>query len=175
MDDNKNSDTSWVDLSIAGNSVYSKYVNTYPYSSTYPARAYSSKYYDKTYAMQSVYMKYNSEYVRSYASNYPYGSISTKLKGYKLANTAWTGSKSPYRGVTAKTLAWRYGVLCVNLCFCRRSPAWERAPLFPILRRSGEGWGCSFGENNDRHNVGRINLGLQYLLAWIPCLLLFAL
>lgn len=103
MDDNKNSDTSWVDLSIAGNSVYSKYVNTYPYSSTYPARAYSSKYYDKTYAMQSVYMKYNSEYVRSYALNYPYGSISTKLKGYKLGNSAWTSSKS--KGVTAKTLA----------------------------------------------------------------------
>jgi len=105
MDDSKNSEISWVDLSIAGNSNYCKYVNMYPYSSAYPARAYSSKYYDKTYAMQSAYMKYSSEYVRSFALNYPYGSISTRLKGHKLASTAWTGSKSPYRGVTAKILA----------------------------------------------------------------------
>jgi hypothetical protein len=105
MDDNKNSDITWVDLSIAGNSYWSKYIDKYPYSSSYPARAYSSKYYDSTYSMQSVYMKYNSEYVRSYASNYPYGSISTKLKGNKLGNSAWTNSKSTYKGVTAKKLA----------------------------------------------------------------------
>ena len=103
-DDTTNQDTSWVDLSITGNSLWAKYIYKFPYTNTYPARAFSSKYYDNTYAMQSVYTSPNTEYIRSYASNYPYGSISDKLTGYIIGNSAWTSSNYPYKGVTEKKI-----------------------------------------------------------------------
>lgn len=105
-DDLTNRDISWVDLSITGNYYFSKSVNKFPYdSSNYPARAYSSKYSDKTFAKQSEFMQYNTGSARAYASNYGHASLISSISGNKIGTYAWTGPTSPYKGVIAKKLA----------------------------------------------------------------------
>jgi hypothetical protein len=102
-------DVSWVDLSIAGNYYWNKYLSTFPYNSAiYPAHAYSSKYSDITRASQSEFQpSYNGNAgtERAYAFNYGHGGWISTISGYKVGTSSWTGPTSPYSGVKATNLA----------------------------------------------------------------------
>lgn len=101
-------DVSWVDLSIAGNNYWNKYLSTFPYNVNYPARAYSSKYFDKTSASQSEFQpSYNGNagVERAYAFNNGYNGLISTISGFKVGTSSWTSPTSPYRGVKATNLA----------------------------------------------------------------------